>query len=77
MLLSIGIMSFFVFFLRAIKIKLISFIFLLTLIIVRGWVFDLFKESIIGSFIENKISTFFFGFVLMIVSEILLFFSFF
>lgn len=70
-------MSFFVFFLTSIKLKRISFVFLLGLIIVSGWAFDLFKEGLVGSFLETNISTFFFGFVLMIVSEILLFFSFF
>lgn len=77
MLLSMGVMSFFVFFLSSIKLKEISFIFLLGLIVARGWIFDLFKESFSGNFVETKISTFFLGFVLMIVSEILLFFSFF
>ncbi len=77
MLLSMGIMSFFVFFLSSLKLKSVSFIFLLGLVIARGWVFDLFKERFSGSFVETNISTFFFGFILMIVSEILLFFSFF
>lgn len=76
-LLSMGVMSFFVFFLSSFSLGRVSFVFLLALIVVRGWVFDLFNESFSGNFIETKISTFFFGFVLMIVSEILLFFSFF
>lgn len=76
-LLSMGIMSFFVFFLSSLKLKNVSFIFLLTLIIARGWVYDLFKERFSGRILESNIRTFFFGFVLMIVSEILLFFSFF
>ena len=77
MLLSMGIMSFFVFFLTSLKLKRVSFIFLLGLVVAGGWIFDLFNERFSGSFVETKISTFFFGFVLMIASEILLFFSFF
>ena len=72
-----GVMSFFVFFLASINLNQVSFVFLLGLIVARGWVFDLFNERFSGNFVETNISTFFMGFVLMIVSEILLFFSFF
>lgn len=77
MLMSFGVMSFFVFFLRGIGIGHVSFLFLLTGFVAIGWIFDLFNERFIGNFLETKISTFFFSFVLMIISEICLFFSFF
>lgn len=76
-LMASGVMSFFVFWLSSININNISFVFLLILVVFSGWAFDLFNERIRGRFIESKITTFFFGFVLMIVSEILLFLSFF
>lgn len=72
-----GIMSFFVFFLRSFHLGEISFFFLLLLVVASGWIYDLIKERFSGDFVETKISTFFMGFVLMILSEILLFFSFF
>lgn len=76
-LMATGVMSFFVFFLSSLIINHVSFVFLLMLVVFSGWAYDLFKERLIGSFIESNITTFFYGFVLMIVSEILLFISFF
>lgn len=77
MVLSFGVMSFFIFFLSTFYRSYPSFVFLLSVFIVSSWFFDLFNERVVGSILRSNINVFFWGFVLMIVSEILLFFSFF
>lgn len=74
------VMSLFVLILRYLNLGIGSsylFFFLFGLVVLRSWKLDLFKESLVGRFNSKILITFRIGFLLMIISEILLFVSFF